>query len=68
MGRADYCRPGGRPEPEDRACGLPEEDAHAARPGVMLSEGFWRNRYHGDSPVLGRAVRIDAGEFTICGG
>ncbi len=46
---------------------LPEEDAHGARPVVLLSDRFWRSRYRADPRVLGRAVRIDAEEFTIVG-
>jgi predicted permease len=46
---------------------LPEEDAHNARPVVLLSDGCWRRRYNGDPQVLNRAVRIDGEEFMIVG-
>ncbi|MGH9147055.1 MAG: ABC transporter permease, partial [Vicinamibacterales bacterium] len=34
---------------------------------VVLSHGFWQRHYGGDPRVLGQAVRLDGGSFTIIG-
>jgi putative ABC transport system permease protein len=44
-----------------------DEDANAARPVVVLSDGLWRRRYGGDPAVLGRSVRINAVPHTVVG-
>ncbi len=46
---------------------LPSEDRHGAPPVVLLSDRFWRQRYHADPNIIGRAVVIDAEEFTVIG-
>jgi len=46
---------------------LPEEDRYGAPPVALLSDSYWRRRYHADPNVLGRAIRVDADEFTIVG-
>ena len=46
---------------------LPEEDRHGAPPVAVLSDSYWRRRYHADPKVLGRAVRVDGDEFMIVG-
>jgi len=46
---------------------LPEEDRHGAQPVALLSDTYWRRRYHADPHVLGRVVRVDGDEFTIVG-
>ena len=38
---------------------LPEEDAPDRRPVVVLSDGFWRRRFGGDSQVLGRTMMLN---------
>jgi putative ABC transport system permease protein len=34
---------------------------------VVLSEGFWRNRFAGDPAVIGRAITLDGRPFTVIG-
>ena len=46
---------------------LPGEDRPGAAPVVLLSFGFWQERYAGDPEVLGRTLRIDGREHTIVG-
>ena len=41
------------------------EDARAAV--VVLSNGFWRSRYGGDSRILGRTLDIGGAPFTVIG-
>jgi predicted permease len=38
-----------------------------ANPFAVLSYDSWRRRFHGDSSVIGRRVRINGTEFTITG-
>ncbi len=38
-----------------------------ANPFAVLSHESWRRRFHGDSSVIGRVVRINGAEFTITG-
>lgn len=38
-----------------------------ANPFVVLSYDSWQNRFHGDSSVVGRVVRVNGSEFTITG-
>jgi predicted permease len=38
-----------------------------ANPFAVLSYLSWRQRFHGDSSVIGRVVRINGSEFTITG-
>ena len=44
-----------------------DEDADAAPPVVVLSDGLWRRRYGGDPAMLGRSVRINAVPHTVVG-
>lgn len=46
---------------------LLEEDRHGANPVVLLSDRFWRRRYHADPAIIGRSVVIDVEEFTVIG-
>jgi putative ABC transport system permease protein len=34
---------------------------------VVLSEGFWRTRYHADPGVIGREIRLDGSLWTVVG-
>jgi putative ABC transport system permease protein len=34
---------------------------------VVLSDGFWRRRFGGDTSVIGRTVQLDSGSFVIAG-
>ena len=45
---------------------LPDDDAKRANV-VVLSEAFWRSRFHGDPGVVGRGVRLDGAQYTIVG-
>ena len=38
-----------------------------ANPFVVLSYESWKQRFHGDSTVVGRLVRINGTEFTVTG-
>jgi predicted permease len=38
-----------------------------ANPFAVISYDSWRSRFHGDSAVVGRVVRINGTEFTITG-
>ncbi len=44
-----------------------EDAVPGANPVLVLSHGFWRRRFAGDSGVIGRAVRIDGNPATIIG-
>lgn len=46
---------------------LPSEDQHGANAVVLLSDRFWRARYHADPKIIGHAVVIDGEEFTVIG-
>ena len=47
---------------------LPEEDAvPGARPVVILSHGFWQERFGGDPAWVGRTIRLNGREFTVIG-
>lgn len=43
------------------------EDHPGAGPVVILSNGFWRDRYQGSRDVLGRTIEIDRKSYTIIG-
>lgn len=34
---------------------------------VIISDGLWRSRFHGDPAILGRPVKLDGDNFTIVG-
>jgi putative ABC transport system permease protein len=44
-----------------------DEDADAAPPVVVLSDGLWRRRYGADPSILGRSVGINAVPHTVVG-
>ncbi len=47
---------------------LDEQDAvEGAEPVVVLSHGFWQERYGGDPAVVGRVLDLDAQAHTIVG-
>jgi predicted permease len=47
---------------------LPDEDRKpGGNPLLVLSETFWRRRFHGDSAVVGRNVELNQHPFTIIG-
>jgi putative ABC transport system permease protein len=43
------------------------EDEAARANVVVISEGFWRTRYHSDPGVIGRAIRLDGSLWTLVG-
>ncbi|HET7843895.1 MAG TPA: ABC transporter permease [Xanthomonadales bacterium] len=44
-----------------------DEDDRAQRPSIVLSESFWRSRYHADPGIVGQSVRLDGEMFTVLG-
>lgn len=44
-----------------------DEDRIGANPVAVLSHGFWRRRFGGNSAVLGSRLRIGKGEYTVIG-
>jgi putative ABC transport system permease protein len=45
---------------------LPSDDREENR-AVVLSEGFWRNRFGADPAVIGSQIRLDGMLFTVVG-
>ncbi len=45
----------------------PDEDLPGNDHEVVLSEGLWRSRFAGDSAILGHAITINAGPYTVVG-
>ncbi|MFN2507500.1 MAG: ABC transporter permease [Chthoniobacterales bacterium] len=46
---------------------LPHEDKPDAERVVMLSEGFWRNRFNADPQIIGRQITLSGRQYTIVG-
>ena len=46
---------------------LQSDDSPGAEPVVVLSEGFWRQRYASNPGVIGQALIIDARPHTVVG-
>ncbi|HEY2853301.1 MAG TPA: ABC transporter permease [Gemmatimonadaceae bacterium] len=44
-----------------------EDAPQDANPFIVLSYESWKQRFHGDSTVVGRVVRVNGTEFTITG-
>ncbi|MBV9678394.1 MAG: ABC transporter permease, partial [Acidobacteriaceae bacterium] len=44
-----------------------EDDRDSASGTVILSDGLWRERFGGDSSVLGRTVHLDNTVYTVIG-
>ena len=44
-----------------------DEHGPGSAPYVVLSYGFWRSRFLGDSAVIGRTVQVNKHPFTIIG-
>ena len=44
-----------------------EEGRPEGKPVVMLSNAFWRARYHGDPKILGRTIDLDQVASTVIG-
>jgi putative ABC transport system permease protein len=48
----------------------PEDDRRQGARTVILSDSYWRRRFHADSTVLGKTLEVDTfrgGKFTIVG-
>ena len=43
------------------------DDATGAEPTAVLSHALWRERFHGDSAVLGKPIELDGVRYTIIG-
>ncbi len=43
------------------------EEGSSAAPMIVISDGFWRRRFGGDSGILGRGVRLDGQLATVVG-
>jgi hypothetical protein len=46
---------------------LPKEDRPGAQHVVLLSDGFWRRRFAGDTQVLGRTLDLGGEAYTVIG-
>jgi putative ABC transport system permease protein len=46
---------------------LPEEDAPAAAPVVILSDQLWRRRFNADRSIVGKVIGLNGGPFTVIG-
>ncbi len=44
-----------------------EEGQPGGPPAALLSEGLWRQAFHGDRAMVGRAVRVNGRERTVVG-
>jgi predicted permease len=44
-----------------------EQQAQGGEPVVVISQGLWQRRFGGDPSVIGKALRMNAREFTIIG-
>ena len=44
-----------------------EDRTPLANPLLVISEGFWKSRFGGDSTVIGRTVTVNGHPFTIVG-
>ena len=45
----------------------PEDDRPGAEPVVLISDDLWRNRYNGDSSIVGRAIQVNGRPHTVIG-
>jgi putative ABC transport system permease protein len=47
---------------------LPEEDrTPGASPVVVLSQGFWKKSFGGDSQIIGKPIKLNGREFIVVG-
>lgn len=46
---------------------LTADDLHAQRPVAVIGERLWRQRWHGDPGVLGRAIDLNRRSYTVIG-
>lgn len=45
----------------------PQDELPNAAPTVILSDAIWHQRYNADPAIVGRAIRINAGNATVVG-
>ncbi len=45
----------------------PEENRQGANPVAMVSEGFWKRRFGGDTAVLGKSLALDGQAYIVVG-
>ena len=46
----------------------PDEDrTPGAHPVIVLSDGFWRSRFGGDSGIVGRSILVNSVPYTVIG-
>ena len=46
---------------------LPHEDAPGKNQVVVLSDSFWRERFHADETIAGRSITLDGKPFQVVG-
>lgn len=46
---------------------LTADDLHAQRPVAVIGERLWRQRWHGDPGILGRAIDLNRRSYTVIG-
>jgi predicted permease len=45
----------------------PQDDRFSASPAAVISYGYWKRRFGGDTGVVGRKITVNAVPFTIVG-
>src|SRR5271157_4753538 len=53
--------------PEQGRTFLPEEDAPGKDQVVVLTDSFWRGRFHADPAMVGRSITLDGQPFQVVG-
>ena len=46
---------------------LPQEDTPGKDNVVILTDSFWRNRFHGNPTIVGRSITLDGRPFQVVG-
>jgi putative ABC transport system permease protein len=46
---------------------LPQDDVRNTARVIIISNALWRNRFGGDSTLVGRAITLDGNPFTVIG-
>jgi predicted permease len=46
---------------------LPQEDAPGSDQVIILTDSFWRDRFHADPGILGRSVTLDGKTYQVVG-
>jgi len=45
----------------------PQEEHYGGPNAVLISDAYWRHRFHADPDVLGRTLRLEKSSYTIAG-